>query len=114
MGIALNGFFESPIIGNGVFRSSIKEDLFGDVHFYLSDIGIIGTLYAFGIIGPLVYLFQIKTFQKMTFESALLFGLKLNMVYLLFNSILTGSAIFHPAGFMVLLSLYMKTKQFNT
>jgi hypothetical protein len=110
---ALNGFFESPIIGNGVFRNSVKEDLFGDVHFYLSDIGVVGLLYAFGIVGPLVYIFQIKTALKMTKYSVLNMGLKLFMIFLLIFSILTGSSILKPTIFMVVILLYVKSKQFE-
>jgi hypothetical protein len=53
---ALSGFYDSPIFGNGLIRTSKQESLIGSIYFYPVDIGIFGILYTFGILGLIIYL----------------------------------------------------------
>ncbi len=55
--IGLEGFFDHPISGNGLIRSSKQEELIGNVYFYPVDIGVYGVLYSFGIIGILIFIY---------------------------------------------------------
>lgn len=99
--IALEGFSKHPLIGNGVFRASVKEAVFGDAYFHLSDIGLIGILYAFGILGILVYLMQVRYYLRLRPKDSLQLTVKLFMLFLLLFSILTGLSVLTPSVFML-------------
>jgi len=101
--IAINGFWEHPLLGNGVFRSGVKEQLFGDVHFYLSDVGLLGILYAFGIIGLIVFLLQLRFYFSISPSSIIDLWVKLSVLFTMLYSILTGTSILMPSVFMVVI-----------
>ena len=100
---ALDGFSNHPFTGNGLIRGSKKTELIGDIYFYPADIGIIGVMYSFGIIG--LYML-IKFFRKiyvidrfkLNFVSL---GLYLYLIYSFLYSIKDGQIIFQPARFLL-------------
>ncbi len=100
---ALDGFSNHPFTGNGLIRGSKKAELIGDIYFYPADIGIVGVMYSFGIIG--LYML-IKFFRKiyvidrfkLNFVSL---GLYLYLIYSFLYSIKDGQIIFQPARFLL-------------
>lgn len=101
--IALEHFNKSPYFGNGLYRESEKEAIFGDDYFYLSDIGLFGVLYTFGILGLLVIIFQYKfLYKSMDYINLNIWsgvGV-LSMLYLLLNTLLTGKSILSFSFFL--------------
>lgn len=54
--IATNGFYEHPLMGNGLLSNQWHDGYFRYYkYFYPSDVGILGNLYVFGSIGTLFY-----------------------------------------------------------
>lgn len=54
--IAIKGFFEHPFFGNGFVSSQFKGGFSGFFgYFYASDVGILGNLFVYGIIGTLIF-----------------------------------------------------------
>ncbi len=103
---ALKEFFENPIFGKGNPRASAMQQIVGDLYFHLSDIGLIGLLYSFGIVGLIVYFFQLRESKLLKPFNERALGLKLSMVFIIFYTILTGFSVFEPAFFFILLMLY--------
>ena len=100
---ALDGFSNHPFTGNGLIRGSKKTELIGDIYFYPADIGIIGVMYSFGIIG--LYML-IKFFRKIyvidRFKlNFISLGLYLYLIYSFLYSIKDGQIIFQPARFLL-------------
>lgn len=101
--IALEYFYKSPVFGNGLFRSSEKMNIFGNTHFYLSDVGVFGVLYSFGVLGILVLLFQYKYLFENRNMGHISPWLKISIFFLLFiqlESIITGKSILMFSVFM--------------
>lgn len=112
---ALKEFSKHPVLGNGKLREENISKTVGDLHFYLSDIGLVGVLYVFGLLGILVYLFQVGQFTKMRIFSDPSMGLKLYMIFILFFTLLTGATIYKPGAFFIILMLYLfEIKQQNS
>ena len=110
---ALKGFIENPIFGNGLFRSSIKEELFGDLYFFPADVGIVGVLYCYGIIGGLlfcylVYLLFKERIGNLNQNSVTLY---LYLVFSVFNSVKDGSLILKPTQFLFLFLVMILLKK---
>lgn len=103
---ALHEFYKHPILGNGNPRSSGMDEI-TEEHFFLSDIGLIGILYAFGLLGLVIYFFQLRWTKLIAIFNERTVGLKLFMIFILFSSVLTGYSIFHPGTFFILLLLYL-------
>jgi len=54
--IAIKGFFEHPYFGNGFVSSQFKGGFSGFFgYFYASDVGILGNLFVYGIIGTFIF-----------------------------------------------------------
>ena len=116
--IAMKYFYTSPIVGNGLYRSSESEKIFGGEYFYLSDIGVVGVMYVFGVLGLIVlflqyrYLFRLRVLMgpNVFFNASLLF-----LLFLLLFSLLTGMSILHYSNFLlsVFLIEYTKSLGFN-
>lgn len=105
---ALDKFAKRPMLGNGDFRASYTTSVVGNRYFHLSDIGFIGVLYAFGIVGGLIYLIQVTTVWKGLARKPEIyyqFCLILSLLFLISNSLITGKSIFYPHIFMFFLVL---------
>ena len=118
VGVALEFFKNSPFFGNGIFRSSEKGNIFGDEYFHLSDIGIFGLLYVFGILGLLILFFQYKfLYQSMVYINLNIWsGIGvLSLLYLLINSLLSAKSILSFSFFLfcVLLIEFSKLERKN-
>jgi hypothetical protein len=109
---AMKSIEKYPFTGVGRIASSMKKDLLGNVHFFVSDIGLIGVLYTYGILGVLLYLNQIRTLFKRVIGKGLfsieeLAGYKLFLFFVVIHAALTGNTIFAPAEFLVTLSIIL-------
>ena len=112
---AVSKFVESPIFGNGLIRTSKKEQLIGDIYFYPDDIGIIGILFSFGFMGIIIYIYIAKKLFKISIRdnSILYTGLYVYLFYILIYTLKNGTILYNPARylfFLSLLTLYQKTK----
>jgi hypothetical protein len=109
VGIALNKFKQHPLFGNGYFRASDAEKVIGkDVHFYISDIGIFGILFSLGIFGVVLFLKQIKLVWKLLMSkqnNQYQFIMVLALIFLLSQSLVTGSSINHYDYFFLLIAM---------
>ena len=99
---ALNGFFDHPITGNGLIRSSKKAELIGDVYFYPVDAGMFGVLYTFGLAGIYFYFLLIRRLLLFKFSdlNTLSAGLFLFLVYNVLYSFKDGELIFNISKFL--------------
>lgn len=94
---ALERFKLHPLFGNGLPRASEVDKVIGEgVYFYISDIGLFGVLYAFGLFGIYVFIKQIKVLwqhfivkRSNQFHTCIVLALLLLMVF----TLLTGSSI---------------------
>lgn len=111
--IAMKHFYTSPIVGNGLYRSSESENIFGDVHFYLSDIGVVGILYVFGVLGLIVLLLQYRYLFKLRVlmgSNVLLNASILFLIYFMLDSLLTGKSILNYSSFLLCVFLIEYTQ----
>ena len=108
--IAMTSIKQHPITGVGRIRSSNKSEITGDLYFHVTDIGLIGVIYTFGILGILIFLLQahylylnFKGGKFMSIDATREF--KLFMFFLLVHSLLTGKVIYSPTEFMIMVGL---------
>lgn len=105
---AIESIQKYPITGVGRISSKNVESYTGLGYFYVSDIGIIGLFFSFGILGMIIYLNQIRYWWRNQFKKHFKFGSELNgyIVFLLFSILyttVTGSIVFNPAGFLIVI-----------
>lgn len=117
---AMKNFRGSPIVGKGQIRASNAEDAFNGVYFYYSDIGIFSVLFAFGLLGMLVFGVQLWDWAKVRFKSIkrnpVLLTLYIYCLYLLMMSLMRGITIFTPLQFvffMCILSWETKKRSYE-
>lgn len=106
---ALKSIEKHPITGVGVIRHSSIEDITGLSYFHVSDIGLIGVLFSFGIIGITIFIFQVRYlilgFMKRrlsTYANTMEF--KLYILFILLHTILTGRSMDNPVEFVILVA----------
>lgn len=102
---AWKGFLAHPVFGNGMNRGSVITEIIPGINFYVSDVGIVGILYAFGIVGMLFFLYQLKTtygyYKRIRqIQNSFCQAVVFYMIYLALNSVTTASYIIN-------LSLYI-------
>jgi hypothetical protein len=102
---AWKGFLAHPLFGNGMTRGSVKTEIIPGINFYVSDVGIIGILYAFGIVGMLFFLYQLKTtysyYKRVRqIQNSFCQGVVFYLIYTAFNSVTMASYVMN-------LSLYI-------
>lgn len=108
---AIESIKKHPITGVGIIRSSEKDKYIKLDHFYVSDIGLIGVYYSFGIIGAFLYFFQWRYFfkrfiNKVNELSDIELGLLIYILYMLLRTISTGSTLNAPAEFLIIVALF--------
>ena len=106
---ALEKYIARPYFGNGLYRASESKKVIGDRHFYVSDIGLFGVLYSFGIFGILIYLLQLKFLLKIIKLKNLnnfQYTIMLAFFNLMLYSLLTGQSIFFYKNFMFFICLF--------
>lgn len=99
--------YSSPIIGTGVVSNEWNggyQQMFG--YFHPSDLGMIGVLFVYGIVGVLFFSVQYLVFARIAPVvsymadkvpyNALLLALFANLLFVLFSSVVTGTFILVP------------------
>ncbi len=105
--IALESIQKYPIFGVGKVRSDVLEKKTGNRYFFISDIGLLGILYAFGIVGiilflkQLVYMFRYLLSQKL-FQNSYNTEMAVFLFFVIVHSFLTGRSILMPAEFIMI------------
>lgn len=102
---AIENIYKSPFFGNGLIRSSEKEKLIGNIYFYKGDIGIVGVLYCFGIMGLLIYFLYWKILLKKfrNYQSVLYNSIFFYLIFLMVYSLKDGNVMYNPANFIFFL-----------
>lgn len=100
---------EHPLTGIGKIRSSEKTEAIGLDYFHVSDIGVIGIWFSFGLLGILIYFKQIQTLLRNTLKRRLFFHHSyaefiVFLTFLVVQSFLTGRSVHAPAEFMLTLA----------
>ena len=109
--IGLEGFYDYPITGFGVIRSSLYEDIYGEgVYFFPSDIGVLGILHTFGLLGLLVFFGQAIFIRRMEWATPFELGIKLFLAFYWLVSLSTGGVILKPLIFTSGVMFYVMTK----
>jgi len=107
--LALTKFTQYPLFGNGYYRASEGGKVIGEgIHFYVSDIGIIGILFNLGIFGIVLFLKQTKLVWKLLMSkqnNQYQFLMVLALIFLLSLSLVTGSSIKHYDYFFLLIAM---------
>lgn len=110
---------EYPIFGIGRRGSESKKELLSDFHFYESDIGLIGILYAHGWFGIILFIYLLVFVYKYViqtgpFDLPFAGGYKLNLLYICLLSVLSGAIILYPFIYVVLTSLIQAGYRLNS
>ena len=105
---ALESIKKYPLTGVGRIRSSEKDKVSKTSYFHVSDIGLIGILYSYGIFGLLIFFKQSHYVWKSLAKGALIREVlsaefKLFLLFLIIHTILTGRSLNSPAEFMCIL-----------
>jgi O-Antigen ligase len=108
--IALESIKKYPLTGIGRIRASNKNMVTGSEYFHVSDIGILGIIYSYGILGIVILILQFgylyNTYKRGRFvENPINNEFKLFAFFLLLHTILTGRSINSPAEFMIMVGL---------
>ena len=114
----LSRAFDSPIFGLGIPREGLKTNLFaGQQAFNMADMGILGIYFGSGIIGVIVYIFQIRfvyrLYKRIKTNGLIVNTLYFYLVYVTLYSIGTGKVFIYPGHFLavIVLTLYFKGKE---
>ena len=99
-----------PVTGVGKLNNDNKEEITGLSYFYISDIGLIGVMYSFGILGILIYLIQvyywISYYSKKGFaQNEETIPFKIFLFFLLVHSIFSGISVIDPVSVIILIAL---------
>ena len=110
-------FRKSPVIGVGKLIGATTEKVVGKPY-YPSDIGIMGIMATFGILGLVVYTYlffqgsksYFSILKKSKIYTAFTIGLACYGIHLALESLQTGGIMFHPVlfAFVCLLLIYSK------
>lgn len=123
--IALNHFGNSLFsifFGVGQLSQQWPGNVYADLHFYPTDIGIIGVLFSFGVFGLLISKYQyvlvwrfLQFVRKRSPKDIFLHALAYSSLALFISSIQTGVDIFMPAlNFLVLYIAFFYKMKFQT
>ncbi|NJB72642.1 hypothetical protein GGR42_003133 [Saonia flava] len=110
---AIERFKLHPLFGNGYARASEVDKIYGeDTYFHVSDIGLFGILYVFGIIGIIVIMGQLNLlihFLKLRLKNYYQFTFVLSLFFMMVFTLLTGSSINGFSTFFFYISLMRLT-----
>lgn len=107
---AIKNIAKYPLTGVGRIRSSEKDKVTDTKYFHVSDIGLIGILYSYGLFGFLIFLKQCQYLWKALARGALIresinAEFKIFLLFLIIHTILTGRSLNSPGEFMCILVL---------
>ncbi|MEZ5004448.1 MAG: hypothetical protein R2730_15555 [Chitinophagales bacterium] len=114
-GIVFNHFIKHPeqmIFGVGILQRETMSLMFG--HLYLSDIGIVGLFFTFGIVGVIIlyslFIYALRMMWSIRYyKQDLYYKLTESIMVLLFvSSFFNGAFIWAPGGFLTFL-LFLHT-----
>jgi len=108
--VALESIQKYPLFGVGKVRSEVLEKKTGNKYFFISDIGLLGILYAFGVVGILLFIkqfiYMIRSLLKQNlFENQYNTELVVFLFFVILHSFLTGRSILMPAEFIMIIVL---------
>lgn len=110
--------YDSPIFGLGIPREGLKNALFNNQQaFNMADMGVMGIYFGSGIIGVIVYIFQVRfvyrLYKKIKDNGLIVNTLYFYLVYVTMYSIGTAKVFIYPAHFLavVVLIWYFKQKE---
>lgn len=89
--------------GSGYWTNDLKESL-GLGHFYISDLGIIGVIWTYGVFGVFAYYLIVKKYIGLTSKET---HLKSNFIllFLLMHGLYTGYVVHNMCGYFLLSEL---------
>ena len=91
---------ESPFFGAGLVKPGNYTDYFGDQHFYIQDIGLIGIFFSFGLFGLIYYffiLYRTIRLQKIVINQKLnVYGLNLYLLFFVLYGLKSGISVYVP------------------
>ncbi len=97
---AMNYIKDSPFFGAGLVKPGNYTNYFGDQHFYIGDIGLMGVFFSFGLFGIFYYIYSLHRsigFQKVVIKEKLnVFGLNLYLLFYVLYSLKNGISIYTP------------------
>jgi hypothetical protein len=106
------------LFGNGELSPRWRDGfnrIYG--YFYPSDIGIIGILYLFGIIGTLLlfvqFLFARKVINRLNLNDAFLITCAYYLLFCFFDTFTSGQSAFFPANSTIILAVLFYSGRFN-
>jgi len=107
---AVSSIVKYPITGVGVIRNSEVERIVGLSHFYVSDIGVIGILFSFGIIGLIVFIIQIRYLvwgfiKKRASKIQSVIEFKYYLLYIILHALMSGLTMNTPGVFIMMVAL---------
>lgn len=106
---AVEGIQKYPITGTGRMKRTNIETYTGLSYFFVNDIGIIGIMFCFGVLGIVILLWQFGywwvNYIKGRFrEFPITSGAKLYLLLIFLHTFFSGLTIFTPAEFMLMLA----------
>lgn len=111
VGIALPYIEEYYLLGTGVLKASTKK-IYLEEWFYSPDIGLIGVIFNYGLIGMAIFMYQFKLFNRQ-FKNAIikknnfLLGTSYYLLLYYISSIFSGSFIYGIGISLLLLGIIM-------
>ena len=101
---------QSPIFGNGAFRTSNKEILFGDEYFFPADIGLFGIYFLYGFLGLFLYIyfFKVAISKKIAMLNSNISFVYLSLIFLIIQSSFNAKLFLTPTIFIFLLIFKFK------
>ena len=107
---AMESIVKYPLTGVGRIRSSEKDKVAGTNYFHVSDIGLIGILYSYGLFGLLIFFKQCQYLWKSFARGSLIreginAEFKIFLLFLIVHTLLTGRSLNSPGEFMCILVL---------
>lgn len=96
-----------PVLGVGRVRGAENKKITGGTYFYVSDIGLIGIMYTFGLLGIALFLKQVhytykNLWRKDIFANPYTTEALVFILFILLHTIMTGRSILMPAEFLLL------------
>lgn len=118
---AIKKISEHPLTGNGLMRSSFLKQIMPDLYFYPADVGLLGIVYVFGLIGIIIFVYMIyitkSMYKKLFLNNVYYATIFFYLLFMLLYSFKDGNMMLDPIRFsflaIVLYYLSLKMKKYN-